>query len=49
MNSAKRPLLLPSRIDDRIRLMEKQWSKFLKNPRKLNRGIQMIPQETVCR
>lgn len=49
MNSAKRPLLLPSQIDDRIRLMEKQWSSFLKNPRKLNRGIQMIPQETVCR
>lgn len=24
--------LLPSQIDDRIRLMEKQWAKFLKHP-----------------
>lgn len=42
LNDSKRPLLLPSRIDDRIRLMERQWSEFLKNPRKLNRGIQMV-------
>lgn len=32
MKDAKRPLLLPSKIDDRIRLMEKQWVEFLRNP-----------------
>ncbi len=36
---AKRPLLLPEKIDDRIRLMEKQWAAFLSNPT-LRRGFQ---------
>jgi hypothetical protein len=42
MHDAKRPLLLPSKIDDRIRLMEKQWAEFLKAPQSLHRGVQQI-------
>jgi hypothetical protein len=39
MKDAQRPLLLPEKIDDRIRLMEKQWATFLSNPT-LRRGFQ---------
>jgi hypothetical protein len=42
MNDAKRPLLLPSQIDDRIRLMEKQWAGYLKNKPAANRGFQQL-------
>jgi hypothetical protein len=37
---AKRPLLLPSKIEDRIRLMEKQWTKWLGSKPRLQRGFQ---------
>jgi hypothetical protein len=42
MNDAKRPLLLPSKVDDRIRLMEKQWANYLKNKPAIHRGVQQI-------
>jgi hypothetical protein len=42
MKDAKRPMLLPSKIDDRIRLMEKQWAAYLNNPRKFEQGIRQI-------
>lgn len=42
MNDAKRPLVLPSQIDDRIRLMEKQWANYLKKKPAIQRGVQQI-------
>jgi hypothetical protein len=42
MNDAKRPLVLPSQIDDRIRLMEKQWADYLKKKPAIQRGVQQI-------
>jgi hypothetical protein len=42
MNDAKRPLLLPGKIEDRIRLMEKQWSEYLAKQPKINRSVQQI-------
>lgn len=42
MNDAKRPLILPSQIEDRIRLMEPQWKKFLQERPQIHRGLQQI-------
>lgn len=42
VHDSKRPLLLPSKIDDRIRLMEKQWAHWLKQPRRVHEGIQQV-------
>jgi hypothetical protein len=41
LNDAKRPLISQMQLDDRIRLMEKQWAEWLRNPRQLSRGFQM--------
>lgn len=38
---AKRSLL-PSQIEDRIRLMEPQWVKYLKSPKRLTQGIHQV-------
>ena len=38
---SKRPLLLPSEIDDRVRLLEKQWSNWLKKNPDVKSGIHM--------
>jgi hypothetical protein len=41
MKDSKRPMLLPSKIDDRIRLMEGQWGEWLRGHRpQLHRGFQ---------
>jgi|HubBroStandDraft_4_1064222.scaffolds.fasta_scaffold357299_1 hypothetical protein len=42
-NDIKRPLLLPSQIDDRVRLMEKQWSQFLKRKPAVTPGLSYKP------
>ncbi len=42
LKDAKRPLLTQMQIDDRARLMEKQWAAWLKNPRQYMRGMQMV-------
>lgn len=42
MNDVKRPLVLPSKLEDRIRLMEKQWSAYLASGRKFQPGIQQV-------
>jgi hypothetical protein len=47
MKDAKRPLMLPGKIEDRIRLMEKQWAEFLAKRPKMQRGIQQV-KETAC-
>ena len=41
IHNAKRKLL-PSQIEDRIRLLEKQWSEYLANPVRFQRGIQQV-------
>lgn len=40
--AGKRPLLLPSKIDDRITFMEKQWADPLQNKAAFQRGVQQI-------
>lgn len=40
MKESKRPLLLPSQIDDRIRLLERQWSEWMKRPKFKQTGFQ---------
>lgn len=42
MKDSKRPLMTQEKIDDRVRLMEKQWAAWLRNPR-LRKGFQQSP------